>query len=167
MISEGRRTDWRVIVLSIAGFVAVAGLALGGLAGGTGTGTYSAPRPEREIDERAMPARLAAIDAALGRKDMSRAVFEWRDAYGIALRSRSWESMVAVGDAAVRVDAAASRPAGHPSSFRAEARQAYLRALLDAQAARSPEGIEGVAVAFAALGDAETAAMVRTMTVRR
>ena len=55
MISEGRRTDWRVIVLSIAGFVAVAGLALGGLAGGTGTGTHSAPRPEREIDERAMP----------------------------------------------------------------------------------------------------------------
>jgi hypothetical protein len=167
MISEQRRMDRRVIALSIAGFVVVAGLALGGLAGGTGTGARSAPRPALVIHERELPARLAVIDAALARKEMSRAVFEWRDAYGVALRSRSWESMVAVGDAAVRIDAVASRPAGHPSGFRAEARQAYLRALLDARAAGSPEGVQRVAAAFGALGDAEMAATARTMPVER
>lgn len=167
MIPDQRRMEWRVVALSIAGFVVVAGLALGGLAGGAGTGAYSAPRPRVEIRERALPARLASVDEALARREMSRAVFEWRDAYGVALRSRHWESMVAVGDAAVRIDAAASRPAGHPSAFQAEARQAYLRALFDARAAGSPDGIQRVAAAFAALGDAEMAAMVRTMAPER
>ena len=167
MISAHRRMDWRVIALSIGGFVVVAGLALGGLAGGTGTGASNAPRPALVIQERALPARLAAIDAALARKEMSRAVFEWRDAYGVALRSRSWEAMVDVGDAAVKIDAAASRPQGHPSGFRAEARQAYLRAFLDARAAGSQEGVQRVAEAFRALGDDEMAAMVRTVKADR
>jgi len=167
MISDQRRMDWRVVALSIAGFVVVAGLALGGLAGGAGTGAYSAPRPRAEIRERALPARLASVDEALARRDVSRAVFEWRDAYGVALRSRQWESMVAVGDAAVRIDAATSRDAGHPSTFRAEARQAYLRALFDARAAGSREGVQQVAAAFAALGDAEMATMVRSMAPER
>ena len=165
MISDQRRTDWRVIALSIAGFVA-AGLALGRLAGGTATGGYAPSRPAPEIQERALPARLAAIDEVIARRDVSRAMYEWRDAYGVALRSRQWEAMVAVGDAAVRIDAVASLPAGHPSSFRAEARQAYLRALDDARAARSREGIQRVAAAFAALGDDQMAAMVRTVAVR-
>jgi hypothetical protein len=167
MISDQRRMDWRVVALSIAGFVVVAGLALGGLAGGAGTGVYSAPRPPFEIRERALPARLASVDEALARGDVTRAVVEWRGAYGVALQSRQWESMVAVGDAAVRIDAATSRFAGHPSAFRAEARQAYLRALFDARAAGSREGIQRVAAAYAALGDAEMASMVRSMTPGR
>jgi hypothetical protein len=167
MIPDQRRMEWRVVALSIAGFVVVAGLALGGLAGGAGTGAYSAPRPRFEIRERALPAHLASVDEALARRDVTRAVVEWRDAYGVALRSRQWESMVAVGDAAVRIDAATSRPAGHPSAFRAEARQAYLRALFDARAAGSREGVQRVAAAYAAIGDAEMATMVRTMASER
>lgn len=167
MISDQRKSDWRVIALSVAGFVVAVGLALGGLAGGTGTGASSTPHPAVEAHERALPVRLAAIDEALARRDMSRAVFEWRDAYGVALRSRRWEAMADVGDAAVRIDAVVSRPTGHPSGFRAEARQAYLRALLDARAAGSPEGIHRAAAAFAALGDAEMAALVRGMAGER
>jgi hypothetical protein len=159
--------DWRVVVLSIAGSVVVAGLALGGLAGGAGTGAYSAPRPPFQIRERLLPVRLDSVDDALARGDVTGAVIEWRGAYGVALQSRQWESMVAVGDAAVRIDAATSRPAGHPSAFRAEARQAYLRALFDARAAGSPEGIHRVAAAYAAIGDADMATMVRSMAPGR
>ena len=155
---------WGFITLTVAGVV---GLVLGGaLRDSCGTTTADRDAPGDLRDEAALAERLAALDAALASRNVSRAVYEWRDAYGIALRSRSWESMVAVGDAAVRVDAAASRPAGHPSSFRAEARQAYLRALDDARSVRSKEGIQRVAAAFAALGDAQMAAMVRTVAVR-
>src|SRR6185369_15708228 len=103
--------------------------------------------------DRALPIRLAAVDEALARRDMSRAVLEWRDAYGVALRSRDWAAMVSVGDAAVRIDRIARLPSDHPTGFRAEARQAYLRALVDAR----------VADAFDALGDAEMAGRVRTL----
>ena len=167
MISDRRRSDRRVIALSVVGFVVAVGLALGGLAGGTGTSASSTPRPAFEVHERALPVRLAAIDEALARREMSGAAFEWRDAYGVALRSRRWEAMADVGDAAVRIDAAVSRLAGQPSGFRAEARQAYLRALLDARAAGSREGSHRAASAFAALGDAEMAALVRGMAKER
>jgi hypothetical protein len=90
-------------------------------------------------------------------------VLEWRDAYGVALRSRDWAAMVSVGDAAVRIDRIARLPSDHPTGFRAEARQAYLRALVDARAVRSRQGITRVADAFAALGDAEMAGRVRTL----
>ena len=60
--------------------------------------------------------------------------------------------MVSVGDAAVKIDATASRvTGGQPTGFRAEARKVLSpRALFDARAA---------------LGDPEMAARARTMTV--
>jgi hypothetical protein len=111
--------------------------------------------------------RLAALDAAIARSDLSRAVYEWRDAYGAALRTRRWDAMSAAGDAALRVDALARRGPGGPSAFRAEARRAYLRALFLARAAGSVHGVDRVANAFASLGDFEMAARARTVLEAR
>ena len=159
-----QRLAWRRLTQSIPWVLALV-IMMGGLAGGRGEGTGGPSLAPLTLPmlERALPARLAAIDEALARRDMTRAAFEWRDAYGIALRSRRWDAMASVGDAAVRIDGIARQPADHPTGFRAEARQAYLRALVDARAARSREGIERVADAFAALGDAEMAGRVRAL----
>jgi hypothetical protein len=171
MISEQQapqRLGWRGLVMSIPWMLAlVIMLAILGGGRGEGTGGASFTAPLSAPAERALPARLAAIDEALARRDLSRAVFEWREAYGVALRSRKWDAMASVGDAAVRIDALARQPSDYPTGFRAEARQAYLRALVDARAARSRDGIVRVADAFAALGDAEMAARLHTLAAAR
>jgi hypothetical protein len=161
-----KRLSWRGLALSIPWVLAVV-IVLAGLASGRGEGTgrASSIRLTPPPVERTLPARLAAIDDAIGRRDVSRAVMEWRDAYSVALRSRQWDAMTAVGDAAVRIDGIAREPSRYPTGFRAQARQAYLSALVDARAAHSREGIEHVAAAFAALGDADMAARVRTLAV--
>ena len=107
--------------------------------------------------------RLAALDTAIARNDLSRAVYEWRDAYGAALGTRHWEAMAAVGAAALRVDALAGRGPGGRGTFRAEARQAYLLVLFRARTAGSAQGVERAAAAFAGLGDGEMAARARTV----
>jgi hypothetical protein len=152
----------------------IASLVLASLAaigfGAVATSSVSLPAFETSIareerHERLFPQQLAEVNAAIARKDVSRAILEWRDAYGLALGSRRWETMVEVGDAAARIDALAGLPSGHPTGFRAEARQAYLRALFQARSVRSPAGIERVAAAFAALGDKEMAARARAVVV--
>jgi hypothetical protein len=166
MITQQRRVEWRGLAGSLGGVLAIAGLALASLGGGEGTSGPSVPL--RAAEERSLSARLSAIDEAIARGEASRATFEWRDAYIVALRARRWEAMVAVGDAAVKIDAVASRArGGQPTGFRAEARQAYLRALFDARAAGSDEGIQRAADAFAALGDAEMAGRARALTAGR
>ena len=156
-----RPADRAVIALSIAGIVAAASLASGLAVSHTPAGPD--PEPARLVQRAGdVRSRLAAVDEALARKDVSRAIYLWRDAHSVALGSRRWDAMTAVGDAAVRIDAATG-PLGRPTGFRAEARQAYLRALFDARAAREHEGIERVADAFAALGDTKMAAQARAL----
>jgi hypothetical protein len=171
MIAAQRRTEWRLITLAFAGLAAVAGIAVAGLVGAksTGDGRDVGPMPGTVLQspERSLPARLASVDAAIARRDQTRAIYEWRDAYSVALGSRRWEAMVAVGDAALRIDALAPPGSRYPSGFRAEARQAYLKAFLDARAAGSREGILRAAEAFGALGDAEMAARVRATAGER
>jgi hypothetical protein len=159
MLTNHRKVEWWSISVSVATLIAIAGITIGTLASGTGVAPEFSSLPP--ADERSFDARLAALDQAIARRDMSRAVYEWRDAYGLALGSRRWDAMAAVGDRAVRVDAIASP--GHPGQFRAEARQAYLRALFDARTTGSTEGIRRVADAFATLGDADMAARARAM----
>lgn len=156
-------TEWSARTALLIGALALAGIALASLGGAATQGLVGAARPARVVEERSLATRLAAVDAAVAREDVGRAVFEWRDAYAIALGSRRWDAMLAVGDAATRIDALAGRRAGTPTGFRAEGRQAYLRALFDARAARSPEGMHRAADAFAALGDADMAARARAM----
>jgi len=152
--------EWSARTALLVGALALAGIALASLGGAATQGLVGAPRPM--LEERSLPARLAAVNAAITREEVGRAVFEWRDAYSSALGSRRWEAMLEVGDAATRIDALAGR-GGAPTGFRAEARQAYLRALFDARAARSPEGMHRAADAFAALGDTEMAKRAHAM----
>src|SRR2546425_7493092 len=94
-------------------------------------------------------AHVAVVDEALARADISAAVRAWHDAYGAALAAGSWEAMLSVGDAVVRVGQAAEARMG----ARPNARQAYLTALLRAQRDGSVDGVLRVAEAFDSLGD--------------
>jgi hypothetical protein len=75
---------------------------------------------------------LEAADAALAESNVSRATRVWQDARNAALRSGTWS----VG-------------------ARAEARGLYLRALFQARAQGSLDGVLRVTEAFASLGDQE------------
>ena len=130
---------WSGIVLSILAVAGVVGLVLGGtLPDSCGTTTADRDEPPDLRDEAALAERLAALDAALARQDLSRAVYEWRDAYGLALRSRGWEAMAAVGDAAVRVDARDGRPRGPapPASGRRPDGPTFMRCFGPSASAR-------------------------------
>jgi hypothetical protein len=150
---------WGFIALTVAGVV---GLVLGGaLPDSCGTTTERSGAAALR-DEAALADRLVAVDSALARQDLTRAIYEWRDAYGLALRARGWEPMAAVGDAAVRVSALAGDP-GDMAGFRSEARRAYIHALLRAQRDRSREGVDRIADGFVRLGDRDMAARARTL----
>ena len=89
------------------------------------------------------------IDAALARGDVSLAVRAWHDAYLAALGSRSWEGLVDVGDAYLRIETVS----GGRNAAMPRARELYLSALIRARAERSLEGVLRVTEAFATLGD--------------
>jgi len=97
---------------------------------------------------------LDTVDRALSVRDVSTAVRAWRDAYGVAVASRGWKPMIAIGDAALRIGGVATTR----NAARADARQAYLAALLHARATASVEGAPRAAHAFDALGDRAVAA---------
>ena len=92
---------------------------------------------------------VASVDRALDARDIGQASRQWRDAYGVALRSQRWEAMLAAGEAALRIRRASSTMGG----FDAEARQCFLTALFRARAERSVEGVLRAAEAFRQLGD--------------
>ena len=168
MTVERSRMEWGGLVLSILMVVSIVGIALGSLT----SDKSDPPTSDRPVARAAHvvpgPAgQLAAVDRALARKDLSVAVFAWRDAYSAALGTRRWDAMVEVGDAAMRIHELAGSPPGSALGHKAEARQAYLRALFLARSAGSQEGIDRVAKAFAALGDAEMAARAQSITVTR
>jgi hypothetical protein len=168
MLMERPRMERGSVVLSIVALATIAGIALGGLAiDRAGTTRLERPGLRESWPAPTLTERLTAVDAAIAGKDQGRAIGEWRDAYGVALGSRRWDAMADVGDAAVRIDTLVGRPAGNPTGFRAEARQAYLRALFQARHQHSSEGIERVAQAFAALGDQDMAARARAIGVAR
>ncbi len=90
---------------------------------------------------------LVEKELALGHVDV--AVRVWHDAYGAALASGSWESMIAVGDAFVKI----GRASGTPRGARMNAREAYLTALIRARRDRSVDGVLRSAEAFRLLDD--------------
>lgn len=108
----------------------------------------------RELDPAApWTYRLTLIDEALAAGTMSRAFYEWHEAHTEAFRKGCWQSLLAVGDAAARIDAAVGPAVG----FRADARRVYLAALVRARAEQSAIGVRRVALAFTKLGDHELA----------
>jgi len=101
--------------------------------------------------------RIALVDEALGRADVGRAIYEWREAYGAALRNGGPEGLIAVGDRAMRI---AERVDGS-GYFVREARDVYVYAAFRARAERSRDTILGIADRFEQLGDLERAGQVR------
>jgi hypothetical protein len=102
---------------------------------------------------------IQAMDDALARGDFYAADLARRTAYLMALGSRRWDAMAAVGDAYVRFVAV---PGASPT-LRPEARRIYRSALLRAHQQGSIEGVLRVSEAFAALGDKEEAREGLTM----
>ena len=108
-------------------------------------------RPERPIEEVAHRHGIAPEDQARG--DFYAADLARRTAHLMALGSRRWDAMAAVGDAYVRFVAS---PGASPT-LRPEARRIYCSALFRAHQQGSIEGVLRVSEALAALGDKEVA----------
>ena len=162
MLMTGAK-ERRVVVLTCVWLTGVVALAVGGGVMGARSrvvadhpGAFEAP-PAPTLAQ-----RFAAVNEAVNRGDVGGATHAWRDAYLEALRTRRWDAMLSVGDAAMRIDTLARRP-GHPTRFVGEARQAYLSALFRARDARDRHGLELVAQAFARLGDREMATRARVL----
>ena len=102
------------------------------------------------------------MDEALASNNVSRAIYEWREAYGAAMGSRRAEALASVGDAALRIDTLA----GSRSVFREEARDAYRGSMLLAHAQRDVRTLMQAADSLAQLGDTRAAERARHM-VRR
>jgi hypothetical protein len=92
---------------------------------------------------------LAQIHAALAGGRINIAAFEWRDAYAVAVASRQWASLVAVGDAAVEIGDATGTRVG----WATKAQDCYRGALFRARSQASLEGVLAATQAFARLGD--------------
>ena len=103
------------------------------------------------VDPQPWTTSLDRSDSALDRGDIGTALVAWREANALAIRSRQWEGMVAVGDAARRLGAHGA-PAGDSVAM---ARGAYLTALFRARREHSVDGALRVAVGFGELGDRE------------
>ena len=144
-----KRTRWG---LGLTGAVVLAGV-LGV------TGVYGLDRlgfAQRDSGH-AWAQRIGLVDDAIERSEMSRAIYEWREAYGAANRSGSSEGLIAVGDRAVRL-AELSRGSGY---FLTEARSIYMHAAIRARAERSRDAILRIVNVFEKLGDSERAGQVR------
>jgi hypothetical protein len=103
----------------------------------------------RDRDDGLWRAYLDLVEKELERGHLDVAVRVWQDAYGAALGSGSWESMIAVGDAFVAI----GRASGSPAGARMNAREAYLTALIRARRDRSVDGALRSAEAFRQIGD--------------
>jgi hypothetical protein len=149
-----KRTRWGI------GVAGAAVLALG--LGVTGVrGLDRVAFVERESTP-AWAQRIALVDDAIERSQMSRAIYEWREAYGAANRSGGSEGLIAVGDRAVRLAELSSG-----SGFLTEARSIYMHAAFRARAERSRDAILRIVDAFEKLGDAEHAGQVRRIAENR
>jgi hypothetical protein len=101
------------------------------------------------VGETAWRDHLQAADEALAESNVTRAAHVWQEARSAALRSGAWNALVEVGDASLRIGELAAARVG----ARAEARGLYLKALFQARAQGSLDGVLRVTEAFANLGD--------------
>ena len=106
-------------------------------------------------------APLQRMDAALAGRDGLSAELAWHEGCGAALRTESWEAMLAVGDAYRRIDAAADDVADDGADVLAS--QLYRSALARARRQESVEGLLRVAERLATLGD--RAGMKQTLKI--
>jgi hypothetical protein len=128
------------------------------------TGARAAVHQELERQEGAVPvggsrddglwrSYVAIVEQEIAQGHIDVAVRVWQDAYGAALESQSWQSMIAVGDAFMAI----GRASGSVRGARLNAREAYLAALIRARRDRSVDGVLRSAEAFRRLGDGAVA----------
>jgi hypothetical protein len=115
------------------------------------TARKSAPAPA-SCAGGALRACAGRLGTMLVAEDSASAEAAWRAAFRAAARSRRWDALVAVGDAARRAG-----EGGWPGG-RKRARRAYVAALLCAVQGRCLEGVGVVARGFADLGEVELTA---------
>lgn len=109
--------------------------------------TNGAPQGQAAISQ----AHLGRIDLAVARGDSSGASRACEDAYHAARHDRSWEGLIDVGAACLRVGEAGPRWPAIPL-----ARRAYFAAFFLAYQQESLDGVVRAARAFAALGDRQS-----------
>lgn len=142
-----RRYRWAIGLAGACGLALVLGV----------TGVLGHVVFVQRISAPAWAQRLARVDAAIERSEMSRAIYEWREAYGGAVRSGRSEGLIAVGDRAIRL----AELSGGSGYFATEARYIYMHAAFRARAERSRDTILRIADVFEKLHDAERAGQVR------
>ena len=114
----------------------------------------AAARRAAEADAAPWGEAIDRMDRAIAAGDDSAAQGAMHDAYVVALASRRWDGMIAVGDAYLRLGAATSEERVE----RANARQAYLTAFFRARKEQSIDGVLRATEAFSDLGDRAVAA---------
>lgn len=117
---------------------------------------------ERPPGENRWPELVAKVDASVASGEASAMLRAWQAASVAALLDREWQSMVAVGDAALRI----GRATGLRFAFGAKARQAYQVALYRSHRAGAVDGVLSAADGFAELGDNETVEQCIAVAVR-
>jgi hypothetical protein len=132
-------TSTRCLVLA-AGLLGLCGIAVGILTHGGSLAVHG---------DLLWRAHLDVVEKELEHGHVDVAVRVWHDAYGAALESRSWESMIAVGDAFMAI----GRASGTLRGARMNAQQAYVTALIRARRDRSVDGALRSADAFRELDD--------------
>jgi len=102
------------------------------------------------------------VEAAVTSGETSTMLRAWQAASVEAQLDRGWQSMAAVGDAALRIGHAT----GLRFAFGVKARQAYQVALYRSHGAKTVDGVMAAADGFAELGDAEAVAQCISIVLR-
>ena len=105
--------------------------------------------PGRARDADLWRAHLDVVEKELARGHIDVAVRVWHDAQGAAVASRTWDSMIALGDSWMAI----GRAAGTPRGSRERARDAYTAALIRARSSRSVDGVLSSAEGFRRLDE--------------
>jgi len=105
---------------------------------------------------------IKTVDAELRRGEIGPMLRAWHSACAEALASDTWDAMIALGDAALRI----GQSTGFKIAFAAKARQAYHVAFFRAHHQGSVEGVRRAGDSFSALGEDEIAAQCRVAAER-
>lgn len=105
---------------------------------------------------------IRAVDATVESGETGAMLRAWQAASVEAQFDQGWQSMVAVGDAAVRI----GRATGLRFAFGVKARQAYHVALFRSHRANFVDGVLAAAEGFAELGDAEVVTQCTSVALR-
>lgn len=117
-----------------------------------GASALAASEPGR-VRETVWPEALERVNAALAGGDAREARRHWEEAYRDAIRWRTPDGLLAVGQASLRIGEATQ----DRQSAVSEACRIFLVALFQGRERRDPDGVALAGTAFVGLGDREVA----------